>query len=64
VDPPVQLREAPHVPQDAFGQIARATDRRANAISTVLVIHMGVGEPQSPAADVTTTALRPQHPAQ
>jgi hypothetical protein len=33
------------VAQDALGQVARATDRRANAITTVLVIHMGVGEP-------------------
>jgi hypothetical protein len=64
VNPPVQLREAPHAAQDALGQVACATDRRANAIATVLVIDMGIGEPQPATADVTTTALRPQHPAQ
>jgi len=57
VDPPVQLREAPHVAQDAFGQVARAADRRSDVTAPVIVIHVGVGRPQSAAADVTTTAL-------
>jgi hypothetical protein len=52
------------VAQDALRQIARATDRRADAIAAMLMIDVGVGEPQAPAADVTATALRPQHPAQ
>jgi hypothetical protein len=52
------------VAQDSLGQVARATDGRAHAIVAVLVIDMGVGQAQAAAADITTTALRPEHPAQ
>jgi hypothetical protein len=64
VDPSVQLREAPHVAQDTFGQVARTTDRRSDVTAPVIMIHMRVGGPQSAAADVTATALRPQHSAE
>jgi hypothetical protein len=56
--------EAPHVAQDTLGQVARPADRSTNVTAPVIVIHMGLGGPQSAAADVTTTALRPQHPAE
>ena len=39
------MREAAHVAQDAFGQVARAADRRADVTVPVVVIHMGVGGP-------------------
>ena len=55
------MREAPHMAQDAFGQVARTTDRRSDVAAPVIMIHMGIGGPQAAAADVTTTALGPQH---
>jgi hypothetical protein len=64
VNPPVQLREALYVAQDAFGQVARAANCSADVTALVIVIHMGIGGPQAAAADVTTTSLGPQHSAE
>jgi hypothetical protein len=51
------MLEAPHVAQDAFGQVARATCRSSHVTAPVIVIHMSIGGPQAAAADITTTAL-------
>jgi len=58
------MREAPHVAQDALGQVARTTDRSADVTAPVIVIHVGVSAPQAAAADIATAALRPQHSAE
>jgi hypothetical protein len=55
------MREAAHVTQDAFCQVARAADRRPDVTTPVIVINMGVGGPQAASADIATAALRPQH---
>ena len=39
------MREASHVTQDAFGQVASAAGSRANVTATVIVVHMGVSAP-------------------
>jgi len=39
------MREAPHVAQDAFGQVARAADCSSDVTATMIVIHVGVGSP-------------------
>jgi len=45
VDPAVQFRETAYVPQEAVGQIARATGGGPDAARPVAVIDMYVGQP-------------------